>query len=318
MYPGRLLHLIATCCCPADCERVFEPLIADLQHEWRTLGAPSHRIRALTLARGYLSFWECFVMVNIRTLVRDTLSPPSAEFTARAGAGFAMGLVGAIAIEFAGVFGHPHFGTSAITLLWASTRALMLAIPLGMLPALLFARARSGRAKSTDAVKVTIGAVLLTIVVAGWIAPFAQRKYTDENPLIQQETQITPAPRTAHLSPLEATWPTLVSFENENPWYPAELQRRAALVALTVALALFGWTLGAVSREHRARAVVWWAVAWLFTFFTQSQAAVSVTASWLPVVVFALAVVALKLLARLLPSPPALPAPPAHPAHPAR
>ena len=57
MIPGRVLHRVATTLCsPIFSERVVEPLIADLQHEWRTAIGLVQALR--TLASGYAAFWR--------------------------------------------------------------------------------------------------------------------------------------------------------------------------------------------------------------------------------------------------------------------
>lgn len=57
MLPGTLLHRVATrYCSPTTCERVIEPLIADLQREW--LAADSYTWRAAARLHGYAAFWQ--------------------------------------------------------------------------------------------------------------------------------------------------------------------------------------------------------------------------------------------------------------------
>jgi hypothetical protein len=61
MIPGRTLHRLAVMfCSPAFAQRVIEPLLADLQHEW--LRTQRFRERLSILASGYSAFWCTFVL----------------------------------------------------------------------------------------------------------------------------------------------------------------------------------------------------------------------------------------------------------------
>ena len=65
MLPGSLLHRVATrYCSAATCERVIEPLIADLQREWLSADRPAQR--AVARVRGYASFWQTLVLCGVQ------------------------------------------------------------------------------------------------------------------------------------------------------------------------------------------------------------------------------------------------------------
>ena len=69
MMPGRLLHRIAIALCSrAFCQRVVEPLLADLQHEW-SQATGLHRLEAL--ASGYAAFWRAFGSHALRAWVHE-------------------------------------------------------------------------------------------------------------------------------------------------------------------------------------------------------------------------------------------------------
>jgi len=65
VLPGSLLHRVATrYCSAATCERVIEPLIADLQREWLSADRPAQR--AVARVRGYASFWQTLLLCGAR------------------------------------------------------------------------------------------------------------------------------------------------------------------------------------------------------------------------------------------------------------
>jgi hypothetical protein len=67
MVPGRWLHRVASRWLSASThERIFEPLLADFQHQWVT--APDRRSRMSTLVRGYVAFWQAAALCGARTV----------------------------------------------------------------------------------------------------------------------------------------------------------------------------------------------------------------------------------------------------------
>jgi len=67
--PGDFLHRIAKrSCSVTTCERVIEPLIADLQREWLSADRPAKR--ALARIRGYASFWQTLLLCGARATPR--------------------------------------------------------------------------------------------------------------------------------------------------------------------------------------------------------------------------------------------------------
>ena len=65
--PGDFLHRIAKrSCSETTCERVIEPLIADLQREWLSADRPARR--AVARIRGYASFWQTLLLCGARAI----------------------------------------------------------------------------------------------------------------------------------------------------------------------------------------------------------------------------------------------------------
>ena len=65
MLPGDFLHRIARWSCSATtCERVIEPLLADLQREWLSADRPARR--AIARITGYVSFWQTLIVCGAR------------------------------------------------------------------------------------------------------------------------------------------------------------------------------------------------------------------------------------------------------------
>ena len=75
MLPGHLLHRIAKrSCSTTTCERVIEPLIADLQREWLSADRPARR--AIARIRGYASFWQTMLVCGLRATPRALTAWP--------------------------------------------------------------------------------------------------------------------------------------------------------------------------------------------------------------------------------------------------
>ena len=65
MLPGDFLHRIARwSCSTTTCERVIEPLLADLQREWLSADRPARR--AMARIGGYASFWQTLLVCGAR------------------------------------------------------------------------------------------------------------------------------------------------------------------------------------------------------------------------------------------------------------
>ena len=72
MIPGRLLHRLAVAVCSAAfCERVVEPLLADVQHEWQQAAGLR---RVWNLASGYTAFCSALGWHLVRSWGHDIFS----------------------------------------------------------------------------------------------------------------------------------------------------------------------------------------------------------------------------------------------------
>jgi hypothetical protein len=84
MLPGDLLHRIATrSCSTTTCERVIEPLIADLQREW--LAADSKTGRAAARLHGYGAFWQALFRCGLAAAEQILTTRPSSHRLRQAG-----------------------------------------------------------------------------------------------------------------------------------------------------------------------------------------------------------------------------------------
>ena len=90
MRPGTTLHRLARLTCTGErCDRVLEPALADLQHEW--LAAKSWS----ALLRNYAVFWQSWGTC----LLQDAIAPESRSFAAITLIAFAITVAGAALIE---------------------------------------------------------------------------------------------------------------------------------------------------------------------------------------------------------------------------
>lgn len=333
MMPGRLLHRLSALAPRAARERVIEPLIANLQHEWTV------RRHVLPLFRGYLAFWIALAVCAARAAAAEARRPPHADLVAHAVTGFVVAVAAAAIVEASIVtltmsaYSWPEsaLGTRPFFLL-DQARVLALAIPLAMLPALLYGRSRADHPRAADAAKLIVIGVALSVAVTGWITPWAMRRQTfaaigvtraiearhdrdgtwDEGSVeraLRRSGRLPPEPSPEALvasMPSGKSWPALLLAMSRSPgrWrlaYARDVNHRASLLALTIALGLFGWTLGGLSRDRAAHATMWWSVAWLLMFTLQRRGGVDLVRmnrAWVPVVVFGLAAIALNVLNR--------------------
>lgn len=269
MQPGRLLHALARRCPDAMRERVLEPLIADLQHEWQI----TRSVRRL--ARGYVAFWLTFALCAGRCLARESVVPPSATFMRRAATAFVASLVATTLLQLTLMAARPSSYMTAFGLTIA--RALTLGVPTAILPALMYARTRGGRPSGADGFKIALIGVLLTMATFGWISPLGTRAYgmhiVSQLHLSDPHDSRNPAwhpERAVEANPGAKTWPELLRASGgTSVWavrYRREAQERMALVVLSIVLAFAGWTLGGLGPERvLGRVAGWWALALLAT-----------------------------------------------------
>ena len=333
MRPGRLLHRLSIACSTATRERVLEPLLADLQHEW------ADRRDVPSLLSGYIAFWAALALCSTRAALAEARRPPSTDLAVHAAVGFGVAVAAAAIVETAILYAltaarpllAPELGLRPFLLI-DQARALALAVPLATLPALLYGRSRADHPRAADAAKLIVIGVALSVAVTGWITPWAMRRQTlaaigitqaiearhdrdgtwDEGSAeraLRRSGRLPPEPSPEALvgsMPSGKSWPALLlaTSRSSGRWrlaYARDVNHRASLLALTIALGLLGWSLGGLSRDRAAHATMWWSVAWLLMFALQRRGGadlVRMNRAWVPVVVFGLAAIALNVLNR--------------------
>jgi hypothetical protein len=256
--PGRLLHRIACRLCPLDADRIFEPLIADLQREWHD--APSGPRRGIALARAYASFWRTVASCTGDALVRGTLSPFDRTMAVRAALAFGGGVLGVVALRVIGAllgltglrmfgnsWGYWHRSLSAIAI--GELQTLGWSVTFAMVPAFMYARPHVGRRWNATMVRLLTAGLVLAFVCVGWIGPTLFRASMPQawdqagNPHFQTLPTIIHGMRTARA--------------NDIGWR-RDLERRLAQLATTALLALIGWALSGLRRPSPLRASLWW------------------------------------------------------------
>ena len=245
-------------------DRVLEPAVADLQHEWIV----SHSLGAL--ASGYAAFWLTLVICAGRAATREALTPPSTAFLLRAAVAFAAGLGAATIFQLALIPTWPgppalNWMTFGLTI----ARGLTLGVPSAILPALMYARRRHTHPRTADGFKIGGIAVLLTILVFGWLSPLGSRAYGMKVITLARLAGRQPGPGQTwrpelaiNASPASKTWPELVRASRGTsayaPIYQRESAQRAAFVVLAIVLAVAGWPLGGIVPEPP----LWNALSW--------------------------------------------------------
>jgi hypothetical protein len=256
--PGRLLHRIACRVCPLDTDRIFEPLIADLQREWHD--APSGPRRGIALARAYASFWRTVASCTGDAVIRGALSPLDRNVMVRGALAFGGGVVGVIALRtigallgltglrmFGNSWGYWHRPLGAIAI--GELQTLGWSVTFAMVPAFMYARSHIDRRWNATTVRLMAAGLLLAFICVGWIGPTLFRASVPRawdqagNPHFQTLPTIVHGVRTARA--------------NDNGWR-RELERRLAQLATTALLALIGWALSGRRRPSPLRACFWW------------------------------------------------------------
>ena len=217
--PGHRLREVARkFCSPATLERVVDPIVADMQHEWTDARARSPLTRGYTRLRGYAAFTRALalhvVLTASRHLVRNALGTTTEEraFYRRAGFATAVALLLSTVIVFL-----TDKGLGARSLVFALThqrwpggpaaadvlpRVVAIALPdalasrlpsvvLSMLPtSLLLGLLLASRASSSGAgagiaprprwiTGAALIATMIGVVVGCWVVPRANQNYRE-------------------------------------------------------------------------------------------------------------------------------------------
>src|SRR5258705_2306601 len=233
-------------------------------------------------------------------LPRDVVKSESLAFAGRALLGFLIALAGATALECAiRLSSRGAVPITAALVWWSVSRGVLFGAPLAMLPALWYARTGAQQPSARHGTQAALLGVLLTVAIVGWMAPVGMRAYNleriervrhamEENSRGRRSTEfaVPSAPvRRGAAQPLRPmtpeqsvavdsatkTWPDLMVSAQADalraPLYRQESRRRLELVALSLVLAFFGWTLSSLGR-HALHPVMWWAATWLLTVRT--------------------------------------------------
>ncbi len=261
--PGQLLHRIARRVCPDETDRVFEPLIADLQREWVD-ARPGSR-RAVALARGYWSFWFSVTACAATMLRRGAVSPVDRRMTTAASLACVCGLVGLSMLRTVGAPGYYwHLEVSAIAL--NEAQAWSWAIVFAMIPAFMYARVEPDRRWDATATRILITALLITVACVGWLGPalFQAAEHTHRHGQFLADSE----------QPAFQSLPTVIRMirkSNDPMWWHALDRRLASLVNVAV-LGLIGWSLSGIRRPSAGRVAFWWFALMEFVLFSGSYA----------------------------------------------
>lgn len=230
MKPGAVLHRMARVTCTSDrYERVLEPALADLQHEWN-----GSRSRS-ALLRNYAAFWQSWGAC----ILRDATSCESRSFDGAALTAFALTIAVAWLMEFAlmhaSLASHrlmrhvPYIGFYAMF----DTATWRYGVPLAMGPALFYAASRTIRdVPAAHLTTIALGA-LFTVISSGWIAPeLIRRDLTRQHDAFARWAAHAPSSSIngIYVPPLDFSqfqeakpWPELIRSATEPPRHPSSL-----------------------------------------------------------------------------------------------
>jgi hypothetical protein len=218
--PGwRLRRLAERVCSPVTVEHLVDPIVADLQHEWREASERSPLARATARVRGYAAFTRALtfhlVLAAGGHLARNAFgaTPEERAFHQRAGVGTLgalaastsiVALCGMVMMVRSVVFAFTHLrGPGAPTVadvlpgaiaIATNPRGLLLLLPsliIGTLPpSLLFGILHgvrpAGNTRPTllppflrGVAGISLAVTLLMITLTGWVAPALGQRYRE-------------------------------------------------------------------------------------------------------------------------------------------
>ena len=291
MGPGTALHRIFRLTCTTGrLERVLEPALADLQHDWAT-----SRSR-VALLRNYLAVWRSWGTC----VLQDAAVPEARSFVATMLVSFALTVMALAVIELALMDASVAVRRQIITAYGGSrawpitvyarlvfagmsdTATLRYGVPIAIGPALFYATRRTTRVVPAAYATVTIFAMLVTIASSGWIAPTMVRvegirnhdRFADwaaHAPSSSRRGWYVPPLDFSSFSPSK-NWPELIRSALEPPKHefplmpqyvaPAEQMRPAAdrreiverivLVLLAFSCGIVGTVIGGLTKRPSA------------------------------------------------------------------
>ena len=245
--PGQLLHRIAQRVCPDETDRVFEPLIADLQREWSD--AQPGPARAFALARAYASFWTSATRCATRTVLHGAVAPVDRDMAMPAARAFACALLGITALR---IVGRSNWQETPMAIALGEASAWASLGIFALVPAFMYARRRTDRNWDTTASRLLLAGLLISIAFVGWLGPalsgaaeHARGGFLD-----------------GRVQPAFASLPTVVRMvrihATDADYWSHVLTGRLMAIADALLLALIGWRLSALRRPSILRAMGWW------------------------------------------------------------
>jgi hypothetical protein len=222
MRPGTTLHWLARLTCTSDrCDRVLEPALADLQHDWSTSRSWS------ALLRSYLVFWQSWGLC----LLQDVIAPESRLFSVAALIAFALTVAGIALIELVLMHGSVavrrliiSVPSRVVSAAMFDTATLRYGIPLAIGPAVVYATWRTTRVAPAAYLTAAALGMFVTVLSSGWIAPTLIRyDMTQQHDRFARWAAHAPSSSTQgwYVPPLDFS-----TFQPAKPW--PELIRSAA------------------------------------------------------------------------------------------
>ena len=272
----RLLALVEFLCGADARHRVFDPLVADWQREWR-LAPASTIMRARIIASGSAALlWSlvsCIVSGGIvmtrAVIIKTTIVLALSTLT------LLLMQIGfnavALSIDF----------PLEMRFWMALPMVMPLVIPLAMLPILMLLRA-TGQVTNGAATTLICAGALLTYVTTAWLTPLAQGDVRDalyeefhQRAVANDQAGRVQYPGTAVRQVRQTTAEQRAAQRERwrrNPLYIKAQEERTgpqwgrltiATALLAIATGALGWAIGGLRQTGGLSAVAWWTFAWI-------------------------------------------------------
>lgn len=312
----RLLAFASRWFDPATVTNVFEPLLADWQREWH-----DRPVSSWARARIIVSGASALALSIAQCLLTGGLRMPRIALV-KGAAALVLSTVLLVLIQIG--LNTQQFRADfpfEMRIWMALPLVLPLAVPLAMLPLMMLIRGAGTSARA--AVILVFTGALLTLATTGWLAPLARGDVRDS---LHEQIELRAAAR-EQAGRYSYPWSAVQQIRKETSEQRA--QRRVAfrsdpryvanqanltrprwnrstfmMTALSITLGALGWALGGLGRTQLIHATGWWALAWLSMMILDGRAQYWVNGGvlrldrapdWLPLLVFALAAIALQI-----------------------